>query len=200
MSRLAVLKEDPDGGFKKISTTKLHVDYRAKFCFFDLLEHGGNLYFYFHSWYKQYSNALIVSFISKNNEDTCRVLNKLLWDYSLKERNQVSLDPSEIDETIKSPEYISDLKESLVGKNLMITYRKTFVKDEPLFAIEFDICKNPDSIIRPRPGIYIPKVLQPKALSKSLVPKKSISDIITKIKKLNKGGVDQELRQHLGEI
>lgn len=177
MTRLAVHNGDPDHGFKKLSKTKDYEDYRAKFVLFEVLRHGGTLFFYFHSWYQRYGNALIVTYISKSLSDTCKIINVLGWDYSKKERDQIVYEPEDISELYQADDFCDQIKSALVGKNVMITYRKMFVKDFPIFAINFETYKS-DSLIIVKPGIYLPKNLLPKALLRTETPKKSLKDIL----------------------
>lgn len=182
MTRLAVHNSDPDHGFKKVSKSKDYEDYRAKFVFFELLRHEDRLFFYFHSWYQRYGNALIVSYIAKNLEDTCRVFNSLNWDYSKKERDQIVYEPEDISELYQADDFCDQIKSALVGKNVMITYRKMFVKDSPIFAINFEAYKS-ESLVIVKPGIYLPKNLLPKSLIRTEAPKKNLQDILGKGKK-----------------
>lgn len=182
MTRLAVHNSDPDHGFKKVSKSKDYEDYRAKFVFFELLRHEDRLFFYFHSWYQRYGNALIVTYISKSLSDTCKIINVLGWDYSKKERDQIVYEPEDISELYPADDFCDQIKSVLVGKNVMITYRKMFVKDSPIFAINFETYKS-DSLIIVKPGIYLPKNLLPKSLIRTEAPKKNLQDILGKGKK-----------------
>lgn len=182
MSRLAIHSQDPDGGFKKISVTKTHEDYRAKFVLFDLLEHGGNHFFYFHSWYQRYKNALIVTYVAKNVSEMCPVINTLSYNYSLKKSEQILYTAEDISEVMQSPDYVVQLKEALVGSNCMIIYRKLNKADSPILAIKLETYATVGSVVRVKPGIYIPKNLQPRHLISTTTPKKSIHDLLKRKK------------------
>jgi len=205
MTRLAVHTGDPDHGFKKISKTKDYEDYKAKFVFFELLKFQDTFFFYFHSWYQRYGNALIVTYKAKNLDDICKVLNVLGWDYSKKERDQIFYDPEDLTEIIQAEDFCDQIKNALVKKNVMITYRKSFAKDSPIIAVNFETYKSSESMVIIKPSIYLPKNLLPKSLMRTEAPTKTLQDILGRgkkasIKEPNEDESDGELRRMCDDI
>lgn len=177
-SSLKIFSSDPDSGFTKVKEGKGFDDFKAKFCLFDILQTDDSIYFYFHSWYRRDTNALIVHYRSHGiSKDMVSMLNILIWDYnqkSIEDQTQYTL--SEVEESY-TDNFVDGLKEALVGKNIMITYRQNHDKEVPHTAIHFERYKNPKSIIHLKPHIKVPRCLLPKYMKKE---KKSITDIIKK--------------------
>jgi putative hemolysin len=83
---------------------------------------------------------------------------------------------------------LTDLKDILKGKNVMVIYRKVIPsKDIPIMAVSFDFYNNQKMIVSIKPGIRIPKILLPGIIKQ---PQKTLADLKNKIK--NKGNKDGE--------
>lgn len=162
---------DQESGFKQVAVTNDYEDTRARFVLFDILHHKNELFFYFHTWYKKYGNAIIALYRCTDISDDSARLISTISDSSF---NREDLEESWTDT------FVEDLLETLRGLNLIVVFRRNKHDHElPITVVSYSPPVDSSNKLMIKPSIRIPKLLLPRFI-KTKKPQKSITDLFKK--------------------